>query len=49
MKKDKMAGMGIWQVCGGLWTYRVLWENLLEEDHWEELSIDGTIMLKLIF
>jgi hypothetical protein len=29
-------------------AYRVLWENLKERDHWEDLDVDGKIKLKWI-
>jgi hypothetical protein len=32
------------EACTGFW-----WENLKERDHWEDIDVDGRIMLRRIF
>jgi hypothetical protein len=44
----KMCG-GIWEVQRKRGAYRVIWGDLSERSHLEELGIDKTKLLKLIF
>ena len=39
-----MARMGEGEVCTGFY-----WGNLRERDHWEDLDVDGRIILRWIF
>ena len=43
------GGGGIWKVQGKRWTYRIIWGDLSEKIHLEELGIDKMKLLKLIF
>ena len=46
--KGEMCG-GIWEVLGEREAYRIIWGELSERSHLEELGIDRMKLLKLIF
>jgi len=41
--------VGIWGVMGKIGAYRMIWGNLSEESHFEELDIEKRKLYKIIF
>jgi len=48
--QEEWDGWGMWNVWGIEDTHTgFLWEDLMERDHWEDVGIDGNLILKYVF